>query len=47
MFQPNRPVIRGRVEDCLAAEAQMDVEGLMQRALDGTEMELLDHEGGA
>ncbi|MAG62408.1 MAG: tRNA uracil 4-sulfurtransferase ThiI [Planctomycetota bacterium] len=47
VFQPSRPVIRGRLEDCLAAEAQMDVEGLVQRALDGTEMELLDHEGGA
>jgi len=47
VFQPSRPVIRGRLEDCLAAEEQMDVEGLVQRALDGTEMEVLDHEGGA
>ena len=47
VFQPNRPVIRGRLEDCLAAEDKMDVEGLVHRALDGTEMELLDHEGGA
>jgi len=47
VFQPSRPVIRGRLQDCLEAEQQMDVEGLVQRALDGTEMELLDHEGGA
>ena len=47
VFQPSRPIIRGHLEDCLAAEDQMDVEGLVQRALDGTEMELLDHEGGA
>jgi thiamine biosynthesis protein ThiI len=47
VFQPSRPVIRGRLEDCLAAEDKMDVEGLVHRALDGTEMELLDHEGGA
>lgn len=38
VFQPARPVIRGRVADCLRAEQELDVEGLVQRALEGVEM---------
>lgn len=41
VFMPRRPVIRGKLEDCLAAEAQMDVEGLIERAVDGVEVHTL------
>jgi len=34
VFQPERPVIHGRREDCLAAEARLDVEGLVTRAFE-------------
>jgi len=43
VFQPRRPVIKGRLRDCLAAEARMDVEGLVQRALDGIEVHAIEH----
>ncbi len=47
VFQPTRPVIRGRLQDCLEAEAQMDVEALVQAALDKTEFEVITLEGRA
>jgi len=43
VFQPRRPVIRGKLEACLAAEARMDVDGLVQRALDGIEVRTIEH----
>ncbi len=33
VFQPEHPVIRGRLADCLAAEARLDVEALVTAAL--------------
>lgn len=33
VFQPERPVIRGRVADCQAVEAQLDLEGLVEASL--------------
>jgi len=33
VFQPGRPVIRGRLSECLAAESALDVEALVERAL--------------
>jgi len=44
VFMPPRPVIRGRIEECEAAEAEMDVPGLMERSLAG--VEVIDVEGG-
>ncbi|MCZ6598710.1 MAG: tRNA 4-thiouridine(8) synthase ThiI [Planctomycetota bacterium] len=38
VFQPSKPVIRGRVERCARAEAQLDVEGLVARAVEGLEV---------
>jgi len=38
VFMPRKPVIRGKLEDCLAAEAQMDVDALIARAVDGVEI---------
>jgi thiamine biosynthesis protein ThiI len=35
VFQPERPVIRGRLADCRAAESELDVEGLVAAAYDG------------
>jgi len=37
VFMPRAPVIRGRIEDCVEAEALLDMDGLMRRALTGTE----------
>jgi thiamine biosynthesis protein ThiI len=37
VFQPARPVIRGRIERCLEAESRLDVEGLIERAVAGLE----------
>lgn len=45
VFQPSRPVIRGRLADCLAAEAKMDSEGLIERAVAGTEVRSVEYEG--
>jgi len=38
VFMPPRPIIKGRIEVCEAAEAEMDVEALVERALEGLEM---------
>lgn len=38
VFQPPKPIIRGRVHECEAAESKLDVPALLQRALDGTEV---------
>lgn len=45
VFQPAHPVIRGRLEECAAAEHRMDVEGLVERAVEGTETRVLEYEG--
>ena len=45
VFQPRSPMIRGRIEDCLAAERELDVTGLVQRAVDGVESLTVDAEG--
>jgi len=37
VFMPSAPIIRGRIDDCLAAEAALDMGGLVRRALVGTE----------
>lgn len=37
VFMPSRPIIHGKVETCEAAEAELGVDGLVQRALEGTE----------
>ena len=37
LFMPARAVIRGRLEVCREAESQLDLEGLVRRALDGAE----------
>jgi len=37
VFQPARPVIRGKLERCLEAEALMDVDELVERAVAGIE----------
>ncbi len=44
VFQPKSPVIHGRLEECLAAEAQFDVEGLVQRAIEGLEVITVEEE---
>ncbi len=38
VFQPDRPMIRGQIKDCEAAEAEMDVDGLVARAIAGVEI---------
>lgn len=38
VFQPTKPIIRGKVEVCHEAEEALDVEGLVDRALDGVEV---------
>jgi hypothetical protein len=35
---PKRPIIRGRIEVCEEAERQLDLEGLVQRSLEGVEV---------
>ena len=45
VFQPRRPMIRGRLEECLAAEAELDVSALVARAVEGVETLTLDPEG--
>jgi thiamine biosynthesis protein ThiI len=37
VFQPSKPIIHGRLEECEAAEAGLDVPGLVERALHGVE----------
>jgi len=37
VFMPSRPIIHGRVEACEEAEAELGVEALVERALEGTE----------
>jgi thiamine biosynthesis protein ThiI len=38
LFMPARPVIRGRIEVCERAEREIDVEGLVERAVEGAEV---------
>lgn len=38
VFQPRKPMIRGRIEECLAAEADLDIESLVRQAADGAEL---------
>ena len=37
VFQPEKPIIRGRIHDCVEAESGFDLEGLIQEAVRGTE----------
>lgn len=37
VFMPSRPIIHGRIEACEEAEAGLDMEGLVERALEGVE----------
>ena len=37
VFQPDRPIIHGKVADCEAAEASFDLEGLVEEAVRGAE----------
>ena len=45
VFQPSRPVLKGRLERCLEAESRMDVEGLVERAVEDTQVRILEYEG--
>lgn len=42
VFQPRQPVIRGRAADCERAEARLDLAGLVERALAGTQIQDLE-----
>lgn len=42
VFMPPAPVIRGRLSECEAAEADLDIDALVKAALDGTEHLILD-----
>ncbi len=44
VFQPAAPVIHGNAEDCAHAESQLDLEGLVDRAVATTEVHLVDPE---
>ncbi|MCP3920494.1 MAG: tRNA 4-thiouridine(8) synthase ThiI [bacterium] len=44
VFQPSRPIIKGRIDECERAEALMDVGGLVRRAIDGIETIALEGE---
>ena len=45
VFQPSRPVIKGTLSECAAAERDLDVEGLVVRATRGTEVRTIAYEG--
>ncbi len=45
VFQPSRPVIRGRLDACLEAESGLDVAELVQAAVDGTEVVKVESPG--
>ena len=38
VFMPKKPVIRGKLAICDAMEAEMDVDGLIEKALEGVEV---------
>ena len=42
LFQPSAPVIFGNPEDCHAAEESLPIDGLLKRALNGTELIAVD-----
>lgn len=42
VFQPTRPIIRGKLAECLAAESEMDLQGLVDRACAGVETLAID-----
>lgn len=44
LFMPSRPVIRGKIEICEGVESELDVEGLVGRALEAVEIHDLDAE---
>ena len=37
VFQPKKPIIHGRISDCVGAESGFDVDGLIEEAVKGTE----------
>lgn len=44
VFQPASPVIHGNPADCADAESKLDLQGLVDRAVAGTEVHLVDPE---
>ena len=44
VFQPSRPVLRGRVADCRAAEERFPVQELVEAAVAGTEVRVVEFE---
>jgi len=42
VFQPKKPIIRGRLAVCLDAETSIDVDGLVQAALEGSVREVIE-----
>lgn len=45
VFQPSRPVIKGTLAECEAAEQDLDVEDLVARAVEGAEVRSITYEG--
>ena len=44
VFQPKEPVIRGRLWVCEKVEEELDVEGLVEEAVEGAELEILEYD---
>jgi tRNA uracil 4-sulfurtransferase len=42
LFMPKAPVVHGVLAECEAAEALLDMEGLVKRALEGTTKQILE-----
>ena len=42
VFMPSKPIIRGRIEECLAAEESIGLEALISEALPRTERVVLE-----
>ncbi len=45
VFQPARPIIKGTLEECAAAEAKLDVDALVAEAVQGCEVQSIVYEG--
>ena len=45
VFMPPKPIIKGSLEVCVASEAELDVEGLVERSLAGVEVIEVDAAG--
>lgn len=44
VFQPSRPIIKGKMKDVAQAEAELDVQGLVDRAVEGVEVHSIKYE---